>query len=246
MNWLDPPTEFALPDRTVHLWYADLNQWQSQADELKRILSQDERDRADRFRFERDRSRFILCRGALRQILSCYLQTQPETIQFAYTRHGKPYLTESNPEHHLCFNLSHSEQTALFGVSRDQAIGVDLEYIRPVESLSLADRFFSAREAQRLRSLPVMQQQPAFFQLWTAKEAYLKAIGIGLSQLTQIEIDFTAQSPQLVDLQTQSPLTDWTIQPIAMSSNCVAHLAIQLQEPTIQQWRWSPGLSSHS
>lgn len=241
MSWLEPPTELALPDRTVHLWYADLNQWQSQAGELRPILSQDERDRADRFRFERDRIRFILCRGILRQILSCYLQTQPKTIQFAYTKHGKPYLIQAEPKHHLGFNLSHSQQTALIAVIRDREVGVDLEYIRPVELLELADRFFSAREAQWLRSIPAAQQQPAFFQLWTAKEAYLKAIGTGLSQLTQIEIDFTAHSPQLIDLQTQSHLTNWTIQPIEMNLDCIAHLAIQLQEPAVQQWRWHPG-----
>jgi 4'-phosphopantetheinyl transferase len=233
MAGVDLPLDLALTDRVVQVCCVDLDQWQSQMDALRALLSQDERDRADRFYFERDRVRFVLCRGILRRLLAHHLQIPPNRVQFAYNAYGKPGLAGDNPAQTLCFNVSHSQQTALFAMTLNRSVGVDLEYVRPVEVLQLADRFFSEAETQWLRSLPAPEQPTAFFQLWTAKEAYLKAIGTGLSQLAQIEINFAAEPPQLIDRSTQKPLTNWTIQPLQSDLTCVAHLAIEVQNPII-------------
>src|SRR5262249_23128168 len=146
------------------------------------LLSPEERERADRFHFARDRDRFVIAHAVLRQILALYLQSQPELIQFVQQKHGKPELApESNPLG-LTFNLSHSGEVALVAVAAHMQLGVDVELMRSdFGGEEIAERFFSRPEVEKLRLLAAHQRTRAFFQCWTRKEAYLKARGEGLS-----------------------------------------------------------------
>jgi 4'-phosphopantetheinyl transferase len=154
----------------VHLWIFRLDPGPTDGE----LLAPCERARAERFHFQRDRDRFIAGRGRLRRILGAYLQQSPNLLQFCYGASGKPAV--AGP---LSFNLSHSGEFAALAVARF-GLGVDIECVRPIEE-AVAERFFAADEVARLRRLPETQQTEAFFACWTRKEAYVKALGDGLS-----------------------------------------------------------------
>lgn len=170
-----------LPLNQVHVWHASLDVKQSELDRLETVLSRDERDRASRFHFLRDRRRFAAGRGILRQILAYYLSQEPRALRFGYGRCGKPYLKSSFGVNELRFNLAHSHGVALCGIVRNREIGVDLERIdRAFEVQQIAEHFFSRRECSQLSALPSRLQLQGFFNCWTRKEAYVKALGDGL------------------------------------------------------------------
>ncbi len=145
---------------------------------LKSLLSKDELERAKRYHFERDRIRFTVARGLLRCILSAYLHMEAHKISFQYGPYGKPYVDNMTVQ----FNVSHSEDRILIGVGYHHPLGVDIEHIsRSVDIADIAKRFFTAREAQHIQYLKGEAQQQAFFNVWTRKEALLKAVGAGLN-----------------------------------------------------------------
>ncbi len=181
----------------VHVWRAVLDQSEAVCCELEGALSPDERARAARFHFPHDRRRFTVARGVLRHIIGAYLGVQPDAVQFKYGRLGKPALDAGAPPRRLCFNTSHSRTLALFALSRDRELGVDVEYMRAVpDAAHIAERFFSKSENAALKALPPEQQHEAFFTCWTRKEAYIKAIGDGLSRpLHGFEVSLSPGEP---------------------------------------------------
>lgn len=149
---------------------------------LKPILSEDERQRADRFHYERDRRAFTVAHAALRLILSRYLSASPPELRFCESAHGKPSLAGDAGMPPLRFNLSHSHELALVAVSRGREVGVDLEWLRPeLATRNVAEQYFSAAELTVLRALAGEAWVQGFFNCWTRKEAYIKARGEGLS-----------------------------------------------------------------
>ena len=173
-----------MPERDeVHVWRADLNQEDSTVRACYELLQPDERQRADKFHFPRDREHFTVARGVLRQILGGYLGSAPGEIRFAYNKYGKPALADDAVNDLLSFNVSHSKDIALYAVAGGRRrIGLDIEHLRAdFDSLTLAERFFSPAEVAALCALPAEQQGLAFFNCWTRKEAYIKALGEGLS-----------------------------------------------------------------
>ncbi|MGA8152014.1 MAG: 4'-phosphopantetheinyl transferase superfamily protein [Terriglobales bacterium] len=167
-----------LADDEVHVWHFSLDLPEQAVDPLLAILDAGERDRAARFKIPAPRNQYIASHAFLRAVLGRYLQIDPTGIRFRTSTKGKPELTEG----HLRFNLSHTEGTAVVAISRRWTVGVDVEKVREnLEPLELADRFFSRQEAEWIRSQPDARRIPAFFACWTAKEAYIKACGGGLS-----------------------------------------------------------------
>mmetsp|Transcript_22024 Transcript_22024/g.10381 ORF Transcript_22024/g.10381 Transcript_22024/m.10381 type:complete len:238 (-) Transcript_22024:1184-1897(-) len=181
-------------NNAVHVWRACLSSipaWQIR--KLSQTLSHDERDRAERFHFEKHRKYFIACRGFLRKILSTYLDIEPSLVQFSYEPYGKPVLS-SMAKKAFSFNLSHSNDLALYSIARYGAVGIDIEYIRPMRDIDqLAKRFFTQNEYELMRSFSKEQKHKIFFNLWVLKEAYLKATGEGLSGLEQVEVTFDSK-----------------------------------------------------
>ena len=146
------------------------------------LLSPDELARAARFHFEKDRIRFARCRSALRLLLARFLNIAPEKIRFSYTAKEKPEVSADQNSQSLRFNLSHSDNMAVIAVGVGAAIGVDIERMREnVNTANLAERFFSPREREGIRSLPENLRFQAFYACWARKEAFLKANGEGLS-----------------------------------------------------------------
>jgi 4'-phosphopantetheinyl transferase len=179
---IGPPVDLRLPDDEAHIWQMPLEQPPDRVAALARLLSPDETDRAARFHFERDRRRFIVSHAGLRQILRRYLACAPDRLRFDLGAQGKPYLAGQLADSGVQFNLSHSHELAVLAVTRRRAVGIDVEYVHPPsDMLALAARFFSAAEHAALLSLPDDQRLTGFFNCWTRKEAYLKAIGTGMS-----------------------------------------------------------------
>ena len=180
---------------SMDIWRLSLGDLVDCAPTLRWCLSEDEIERADRFIFESDRSRFITCRAILRGIIAQNLKIGPTDVVFAYGEKRKPYL-EDRP---LFFNLSYSHNEACIAISRDAQLGVDVEHIRPPTRnnwIDLAQRFFSAAEIQALSGMPERLQSKAFFACWTRKEAYLKLHGLGLSlPLDQFSVNVDPDSP---------------------------------------------------
>ena len=185
-EWQIPPADLQMARDSVHVWRVDVTRAPLLCLALRRTLSADELARAKRFVHEEDRQRFIIARGALRDILARYLRARPGHIHFCYDAHGKPFLGEGCGEPHLScpglqFNLSHSDGLALVAVARGRRVGVDVERIRSDFSQEMLARCFSPQEQKELQALPAHLQSLGFLNCWTRKEAYLKARGEGLT-----------------------------------------------------------------
>jgi 4'-phosphopantetheinyl transferase len=163
----------------IHVWQVDLTAQEASIDRLFPLLDHHEQSRAARFLVPEPRIQFILSRAHLRIALARYLQIEPREVRFRTAEHGKPELAGAGG---LYFNLSHTDGSTMIAVTRSGRIGVDVERIRKsLEPLALGARFFSRQESEWLRSQPAEQRFAAFFACWTAKEAYIKACGSGLS-----------------------------------------------------------------
>ena len=167
-----------LCDDQIHIWIVRLDR--CPINDSWHLLSADEQNRAGRFRFEVDKVRFANGRSALRRILGRYLGAPAKSLRFRYNAHGKPELSQSPQA--IQFNVTHSREIALIALVRNIAIGVDLEAVRNDFSIGdLSEGVLSRPELERFRATPPEAQQLEFFKTWVVKEAFLKAIGEGLS-----------------------------------------------------------------
>lgn len=177
----------------VHLWSATLD---IQVDDS--MLTEEERARAARFKMERVRNQFIAARTHLRTILSGYLNTTPLEVRIISESSGKPYLDPCHADG-LQFNVTHSENIAIYAIATCGRVGVDVEHCRPIPNAeSLVERFFTQRERDQFKSLTETERHDAFFRAWTRKEAVLKAIGRGVQSLDECDVTFGADEPEQV------------------------------------------------
>ena len=233
ISWDVPPVNLKLFKSEVHLWRTRLDLALPKIEKLSKILSPDEQKRANRFHFERDRQHFIAGRGILRKILQSYTGIESHRLQFRYSAAGKPMLANANSiAQKLNFNLSHSYNLALYAVSCERPVGVDVEQIRPLEDAEkLAQRFFSIREYAFISTLPQERKQEAFFKFWTCKEAYLKAIGDGLASLNKVEVALEDnKQPILLNIPGDAhEASHWSLLQLSPHSGYVGTLAVKGQ-----------------
>src|SRR5271167_91390 len=189
-----PEAPLSIPEDEVQLWRIDLEALGADESRWRKTLSSDELERASRFHFPRDRQRFAASRSLLRILLADYLATDPAAVSFSYSEKGKPSLGGAYAGSNLKFNISHSGGVTLLAFTRDREIGVDVEQVRGDSDLkAIARRFFSPKEQTQLANLPGEKSVDAFFRCWTRKEAYIKAVGDGLSlPLDQFDVSFDA------------------------------------------------------
>lgn len=170
-----------LPKHAVHIWKVSLDVLSYSVYEFQKILSDEERGRADRFCFEKDRCRYIVRVGILREILSNYTGRKPRMLKFCYGEHGKPRLNDCSGKSNIHFSLSHSEGLALYAFSRDYDLGIDIELIRSIPEMEqIIKLFFSEKEKVAFEAILGNEKLEAFFKYWTRKEAFIKAMGDGL------------------------------------------------------------------
>jgi 4'-phosphopantetheinyl transferase len=164
---------------------------------LSACLCDAEQERAARFRFDRDRRRFVVARARLRRMLAVRLAVRPESVEFVYGGNGKPALARRFAATGWRFNVSHCDEVAVYAFSRGRDIGIDIEAIRLVrEADDIAARFFSPRENESYRSLAAPDKPLGFFSCWTRKEAFVKALGEGLRvPLDQFDVSLAPGEP---------------------------------------------------
>jgi 4'-phosphopantetheinyl transferase len=199
--WNSPAIPLALTPTDLHVWRVALDQAEDDVAHLRAGLSADEQARADRFHFDRDRRRYAVARGGLRALIGRYLDRAPGDLLFEYGPQGKPRLAPLSGQMPLHFNLAHSHEMALYAITLAGEVGVDIEYTqRQVRDIDqIAARFFSANENAVYCALPALDRRAAFFRCWTRKEAFIKAIGEGLSHpLDRFDVTLAPNQPAAI------------------------------------------------
>lgn len=187
-----------LGDRDLHIWSAKLHASDAAIAAFEKILSPEEADRCGRFHQAQHRRSYAVSHGVLRSLLGRYLGISPELVAFRYERAGKPVL--AIPGTPLAFNMSHSGDLAVYAFAKDCHLGIDVEQVRPVPDLEgVACRFFSPEECSQMLGLDGAERIEAFFRCWTRKEAYIKAVGDGLSMpLDKFQVSLAPGEPGLL------------------------------------------------
>jgi 4'-phosphopantetheinyl transferase len=222
---LSPPS---LTETNAHVWYRELPGTAATIADFDKTLSPDEKNRAGRYKFDRHRNDFIMCRGTLRCLLGSYLDLPPAQIEFEYSSYGKPKLAESHRSRNLKFNLSHTDGMAMFAFARDRDLGVDVEKVRSdVEIKMISRRFFAVEEQKAILALPEEHQYEAFFRCWTRKEAYIKGLGEGLSMpLDQFEVSINEIAMLLRNHRDAAEVSRWAMFDLNVGPPYAAALAI--------------------
>jgi len=243
-----PLTRLDLGTNEVHAWLIDVEADDSVIAELGAVLSTEEHSRCMKFRFQADRRRYLVSHGALRQVLSLYLGIAPQQLKFTHGRYGKPCLEGAPAPGDLRFNLSHSGDKALVGVTRGREIGVDIEFIQSqFDWERLAERFFAPQEVEMLRGLVHESRNRAFFSCWTRKEAYLKAKGLGLQlPLQDFSVSLAPGEPAtLLSHKTEPGEVDrWSLAEVSAGPNYVAVIAVEGHGWELKSWQWPAGMQT--
>ena len=230
---------------TVDVWQIDLAEPRAGIQQVRRLLSPDEIQRADRFYFEEHRRRFTVARAAMRQILARHTDCAPRDIVFSYGAKGKPELAGRLEKFGIKFNLSHSFDLGLLAVTRGLSVGADIELVSPeFATQEIARRFFSPREVDALSAQPPGERAEAFFSCWTRKEAYIKALGEGISvPLDSFEVTFGQGVVAALRRVTFDPgeISRWRVYDIQTTERYKAALVVEGQGHFLRHLQWDYG-----
>ncbi len=225
--WSYPPDVLDLQPHQVDVWRVALDLPIDSVKLMEASLSADESERAARFHFTADKDRFIAAHVCLRDILARYLHCEPGQLNFSVNDYGKPALHD----HKLEFNLSHSGDFALVGITQERKVGVDVERIRQgISSQVIARQYFSKSEVAELQALPLEQRKIAFFTCWTRKEAYIKAQGLGLSlPLESFDVSLTPKEPAILRSTRPDPheAARWVLHSPEIDSHYASAVAVE-------------------
>lgn len=242
--WQRPRQPVALRRNHVHVWRASLDLAPEQLATLRCVLCEDEVSRLERLCFRRDRDRFIAARGTLRVILSRYLSIDPQQVRFQYGPSGKPTLV--TPGQPIEFNVSHSNALALYAVSSHGKVGIDVEFSRSIPELrDIAKQFFSPGENRNMAASPAHMKRELFFRYWTRKEAYIKAIGSGLSRPLE-EVDVSFGQKELGFRSISQVLLDgapWCFVDLQPAPDYIAALVVEGGDVSLEYWEEQPDYS---
>ena len=233
--WVSPPSELALGRNEIHVWSARLDRQPAELHALSALLDREEAKRAARYVFERHRARFTVARGVLRNVLSRYLACHPAEIVFESNEYGKPSLSVGGQGRMAVhFNVSHSEELALYAFSAETEVGIDVERIREdLATAEIAERFFSPEEVRALGVLPPHLRTEAFFNCWTRKEAYIKALGKGVSHpLERFTVSLAPDHPALLLADETDPeaCSRWSLHALRIDPGYAAALAVRRRD----------------
>ncbi len=236
-SWAEGPRRLDLGGGEIHVWRARLDCDESLLRRFEATLSSDEKSRAERFHFSRDRSGYIAGRGILRELLARYVNRSPAELEFDYGSKGKPFLPQENAMRSVEFNVSHSQGLALLAFAAGRNLGVDVEFVRPdVAATEIAERYLSSEEAAELRALPPARRAEGFFLCWTRKEAYIKARGEGLQiPLDSFHVSLTPGGPELLKSPDSSR---WNLRSLSPIPRYVGALVAEGSDWQLCCWDW--------
>ncbi|MBO0798881.1 MAG: 4'-phosphopantetheinyl transferase superfamily protein, partial [Blastocatellia bacterium] len=237
-----PPDGIVIGSDEAHVWRVSLKQRSATVSQLSSLLAPDERERADRYHRAVDRDRFTVARAVLRKIIALYLPVSAGAVKFTYNKYGKPDISDDQNECNLRFNLSHSNELALCAFTRARAIGIDIEYIREdFATLEIAEHFFAKAEVKALASLPEKQRVRAFFNCWSRKEAYIKALGLGISfplDRFAVSLGPDAKAALLKVEDDDHEPERWMMYELLPEDGYAAALIVEMPPITLKQWDW--------
>lgn len=237
-----PAEGIELSGNEVQVWLGDQNPGAERFEQFFQTLSAEEQDRALRFHFQRDRVRFVTAHGILRCLLGAFLKTAPDSLRFRSNEYGKPSLADEFSSVDLKFNISHSGAKVLMAFALDRELGVDIEEIRSdFTTDEIARRYFSPLEVATLSSLPESVRAEAFFNCWTRKEAYTKAIGEGLScPLDGFDVTISPEEPaRLLETRAHAlPASAWAMHSLDAGPGYKAALVVEGFDWKLTRWRW--------
>lgn len=224
-------TGLGFREHNVHIWKLTLDLEPEALENARRVLSPAELARAYRFVFLRDQHRFVAARGQLRSILANYLGIKATAVDFRYGPYGKPELDVRGTEPLLHFNLSHSCGLGIVGVTHGRRIGVDIEKLKDNgDADGIVKTCFAQLEINDYFALPVSQRVSAFYRMWTRKESYMKATGLGMTQsLSQFAVSVKANEPVQLrhhNADSSEPMR-WTLRDLEIDSAFAAALAVE-------------------
>jgi 4'-phosphopantetheinyl transferase len=244
ITWIPSPPIREIDAHAVHVWRIAIVQPDPIRRHYRDFLSSNELERADRFYFDKDRNRFTIARGALRELLGGYLKLPPNQVAFVYGAQGKPDLAEPQSSSGIRFNLSHSGEIGLLAVSLNRELGVDVEQIRAdFATGEIATRFFSPEECLKLEAVPANQTADAFFNCWTRKEAYIKARGEGLFiPLDSFEVTLApGEEAALLQVKTgDDNFSRWHFHVLHPGAGYKGALAVEGNDHKLRLWEWNP------
>ena len=224
------------------MWRAPLRVGPDCLAKLRRTLEPAEIRQAEKFHFRRDRDQYVAAHGALRSILACYLGIGAADIRFKFNRYGKPAIDHKLAEESLSFNASHSNWLALFAITRGRRIGVDVEYIRTeLESEAIASNFFASREIDAIRKSSPRERIMEFYRIWTRKEAYVKAVGRGLSiPLHQFDVvSGRDDHDSIVSVKgAVEDGVDWSLVDVDPGDGYVGAVGTEGRDWILRNWHW--------
>ncbi|MBO0862855.1 MAG: 4'-phosphopantetheinyl transferase superfamily protein, partial [Chloracidobacterium sp.] len=227
----------------AHVWRASLDQPANVIAKLAPLLSRDECHRAERFHRPADRRRFIAGRGILRKIISTYLALAPDKVRFAYNKYGKPFISDDHNRGALSFNLSHSNGMALYAIASERRVGIDVENMREdFATLEVAERFFSKDECEAWKAVPRDQRTKAFFNCWSRKESYIKAIGMGVSYpLDEFTVSLTPDvAPALLKVDADATeASRWNMYELDAGEGYAAALIVESPPVSLRRFQWN-------
>jgi len=243
--WPVPRVRPTLKVDEVHVWAASLEQPAAGVRALESLLSLRELNRAERFRDEGHRRRYVVAHGILRRVLASYRQADPRTLRFTIGESGKPALSDERGPTALRFNLSHTEDLALIAVTLGREIGVDVERVRPISELdSIVESYFTSRERDTLRTMEDTARRDAFYRCWTRKESYAKATGGDLSvALGGFDTMLSSGPADLPALGAPRDAAGWNLHELLPADGYVGAVAIDGSVSRLLSWRWTEGTS---
>lgn len=235
--WETPSSWPRLSDDEIHVWCVELDA-AGEVAALAACLSEEERERASGLLPGTHQRRFVVARGMLRRLLGRYLGQDPGVVAFSRGAHGKPFLQEGG----LHFNVSHTHELALYAIAQSREVGIDVEWMRPqVAHEQIAARFFSLEEQEALAQVPDGERRTAFYNIWTRKEAYVKARGDGISAgLGTFAVSLGAEAALLRSDEGRDEVERWKLIALELAEGYVAALCGAGTDWRMRGWRWRP------
>ncbi len=227
----------------VDVWKINLDHCHGDSAHLFNLLDENEKSKALSNRFEINCCRFVACRAVLKILLGCYLSIKPSGLEFEYNDYGKPKLADRINLKNIKFNVSHSKNIAVIGIAKNNEIGIDIEEIdENIPYMELSDFCFSVHEQNSLRELQIEDRAQGFFNCWTRKEAFIKAIGMGLSfPLKEFNVTLDpGEAAEIIDVNHELYRDlQWTVDEFSVSTSFAGALVIQGVKEKIRYWEWN-------
>ncbi|HMS34190.1 MAG TPA: 4'-phosphopantetheinyl transferase superfamily protein [Ignavibacteria bacterium] len=222
-----------ISENEIHIYRFSLESTSDQIKESETVLSPDELWKAYQYKFEKDKFHYISGRALLRKLLAKYLDQAPGNITFSYSEKGKPFINGNN----IKFNLAHSGGKAVFAFTNNSEVGIDIEFMRELsDALQIAKRFFSDGEVKEFSEIIDCDIRTAFFNCWTRKEAFIKALGEGLSYpLNDFSVTLKpGEKPEVKWIKGKdAEVKKWSLFNIEVDEKYVSSLAVKAKEVSV-------------